>query len=76
MLIYEENEGGVDSWSDGDDWAFISFDKSIRIYRNSSTPTALMKKEFSMAVGGTYYGLVAYYTGEDIAGSQAVRSHL
>ena len=37
---------------------------------------ALMRKEFSMAVGETYYGLVTYYTEEDIAGSSAVRSHL
>jgi len=75
-LIHEENEDGVDFWRDGDDWTFLGFDKSIRISRNSSTPIALMKKEFSMAVEGTHYGLVAYHTGEDIVGSHAVRSHL
>lgn len=76
VLIYEENEDGVDFWSDGDGWTVIGFDQSIRISRDSSTPTASMKKELSMAVGGTHYGLVAYYTVEDMAGSHAVRSHL
>ena len=75
VLIYEENEDGVDFWSDGNGWTFIGFDKSIRISRDSSTPTALIKKEFSMAVGGTRYGLVAYHTEDDIAKSHAVRSH-
>ena len=75
VLIYEEKEDGVDFWSNGDDWTFIGFDKSIRISRDSSIPTALIKKEFSMAVGGTRYGLVAYYTEDDIAKSYEVKSH-
>lgn len=70
ILIYED---GVDFWSDCDDWTFLGFDKSICISRDSSTPTALMKKEFGMAVGGTRYSLVAYHTEDDIAGSYAVR---
>lgn len=77
VLIYEENEDGVEFWSDGDgdDWTFLGFDKSIRISRDSSIPTALIKKEFSMAAGGTRYGLVAYHTEDDIGGSHVVRSH-
>ena len=75
VLLYEENERGVDFWSDGDDWTFIGFDESIRICRNSSTPRALMRKEFSMVEGGTHYSLAAYYTGEAAARSHMVRSH-
>ena len=74
VLIYEVNEDGVDFWSGGDDWTLIGFDKSIRICRNSSTPTALMRKEFGMAVGGTHYGLAAYYTEKDVEKSHAVSS--
>ncbi len=33
-----------------------------------------MRKEFGMAVGGTYYGLAAYYTEKDVKKNHAVSS--
>ena len=72
VLIYEENEDGIDIWSNGEDWTFVGFDKSIRISRKTSTTTGLMRKEFSMAVGEKRYGLAAYYTGEGVARSYVV----
>jgi hypothetical protein len=70
VLVYEENERGLEFWSDDEDWTFIAFEECFRV------PTHPIKKEFRMMIGGIHYGAIACPTQTNNLESSLVRSTL
>ncbi len=76
VLVYEENVNGLEFWSDNEDLTLIAIEQCCRISQDPAVPIPLMRKEFSMMIGGTHYGLIATWTEKDHVENSLVRSIL